>query len=732
MFPISYLLAILSFGAGMFCLIIAPKLHAQFSEAGMELPRLSTYFVNTSGWIPGGLFILSAVLLILFAALKIRNAAAVTSFITFLLMLACAALIPAALLLPYLKVMSGDVSPITAPVITAPHLTTDTPPKEQVDPEPVETVPVKPIPVEPIPEEPEAVTPEPVEAKLHSSMIPVNIPTGMSFTVSEPKLQALHDRGMQQLQKNLSEFAPGMTILVEGGGYDNAWLETQPMGGEMFAKHDLQVALNNQVLFFRGQRDDGRLPGMVITGSKVAEQGWDTKGFPAGYVWKPEHDIIADYEMFQGYCFPEPAWRMYHWTGKNREYLQQLYTALKGHDEYLWRTRDSNEDGLLETWCVWDTGEDGSTRLHQRGAKENWPYENAPGSRAPGLPEMPADSLMPIQSMDVMAYSYSGRAVLAKVAAELGTGDQADWQRAAEDVRQRVIQQMWDPERMACFDRDRHGQVLPELIHNNLRCMWYGMFTQQMADDFIKHHLLNPREFWTPVPLVSIARNEALFLSKPRNNWSGQPQGLTYQRAIHALERYGHYAEVTLLGEKLLPILIRNGQFSQQLHQTTGEPSLSNADGYGPMILAMQEYIARMHGIHIDVERGHVWWSGLLPDGWNTDTMSANGTRKQMAYSQQWGDRVFKMELQRNGKIKATINGQLAFTASPGTRVVTDLKGKPISVVGIDPEEQIIGVQAQGQYWIGTIQPNETHTLLPNSELKRIKQTAFDFPYTGR
>ncbi len=565
---------------------------------------------------------------------------------------------------------------------------------------------------------------------LHSSMIQVELKTGMTFTVDEPELQALHDLGMQQLKVNLSEFAPGMTILVEGGGYDNAWIETQPMGGEMYAKHDLQVALNNQVVFFRGQREDGRLPGMVIKGSKVAEEGWEETGFPAGYIWKPEHDLVADYEMFQGYCFPEPAWRMYFWTGKNRDYLKQLATALEGHDAYLWRTRDSNDDGLLETWCVWDTGEDGSTRLHSRGAKENWPFELPPGSNAPEVPKMPDDSRMPFQSMDIMAYSYSGRVVLAKIAAELKTGDEEKWKEAAEDVRQVVIEKLWDPKRYACFDRDRDGKILPELIHNNLRCMWYGLFTQEMADAFIKHHLLNPEEFWTPVPLVSIARNESLFLSKPRNNWSGQPQGLTYQRAIHALERYGHYAEVILLGEKLLPILIRNGQFSQQLDPDTGVPSLSNSDGYGPMILAMQEYVARMHGIHIDVEREQIWWSGVEPNSWSTISDLDQNALGNLAYTQKWDEHTFEMTLRRKSNLIGKVGGENAFTASTNVRIVTDLRGNLISAVGISTKEESFHVEQNGQHWDGKIAPNEVQTFGPNGSLKQLQQTPFDYPYS--
>lgn len=323
---------------------------------------------------------------------------------------------------------------------------------------------------------------------------------------------------------------------------------------------------------------------------------------------------------------------------------------------------------------------------------------------------------MPFQSMDIMAYSYSGRAVLAKIAQELGTGESSKWQAAAEEVRQRVIQKLWDPKRHACFDRDRDGRTLDELIHNNLRCMWFGMFKQDMADAFIKYHLLNPDEFWTPVPLVSIAVNDPLFFNGRKNNWSGQPQGLTYQRAIGALENYGHYAEVSLLGQKLLPVLIRNGyQFSQQLDPYSGEPSLSNSDGYGPIILAAHEYISRMHGIHIDVEKGQVWWSALADN------------EHDFSYTQRWGKHHFSLTT-KDGKLRAMVNGALSFESTTGSRVVTDLAGNLISVVGISPKPQAVEVQRGASSWSGKIQPNQVMQF-DGDQLILTAKVPFDYPY---
>jgi len=543
--------------------------------------------------------------------------------------------------------------------------------------------------------------------------------TAVTFHSGDADLQRLHDAAEEKLLRNLVRFTPTMQVLVEGGGYPNAWIETQPMGGEMYAKRDAQTALNNQLIFMLTRREDGRLPGMVIAGDTARRNGW-VENPPEAHLWFPEADLLADFEMFQGFCFPEPAWRMYHWIGKDRRFLELLRDALAGHDAYLWRTRDSNRDGILETWCVWDTGEDDAKRLTTRWAPNRWPFDQPPG--APGMPDPrdPAalrqywqrggegpESLdeirVPFQSMDVMAYSYSARATLAKIEAELGNKTKAaEWQNLAEQVRQTLIEKLWVPDRHACFDLDRDGNRLPELIHNNLRCMWYGIFTREMADAFVDNHLLNPESFWTPVPLVSMAINEPLFHNGLRNNWSGQPQGLTYQRAIDALERYGRFAEVTRLGQKLLPVLIRNDhKFTQQLDPITGAPSGQTDDGYGPMMLAALEYITRMHGIHLAVADGHVWWSAVDATGFTT--------------TQHWGNHSFKLE-SKDGTATLTVGGKKSLTITTGTRVVTDLSGKPLQIIGIHPEPQTVTLTIDGHTREITIRPNQIIEFTPGKD----------------
>ena len=62
--------------------------------------------------------------------------------------------------------------------------------------------------------------------------------TEVTFHSSDPLLQKLVDTAERKSLDNIKNFA-GRTVLIEGGGYEKIWLETQPMGGEMYAKRNL-------------------------------------------------------------------------------------------------------------------------------------------------------------------------------------------------------------------------------------------------------------------------------------------------------------------------------------------------------------------------------------------------------------------------------------------------------------------------------------------------------------
>ncbi|MBU6327844.1 MAG: hypothetical protein KGQ89_09455, partial [Verrucomicrobia bacterium] len=329
----------------------------------------------------------------------------------------------------------------------------------------------------------------------------------VQFRTSNSVLQKAFNEAEKQAKLNVRDFGK-YKIMVEGQGYRGVWLETQPMGGCMYAKRDIEVARNNQLIFMDFQREDGRLPGAIGFLPPFYKQG----------------QMVIRYQELQGDYLPLEAFDVYYWIGKDREYLKKLYTALEKFDNYFWKTRDSDHNGCLESYCGGDTGEDNSGRFSIRfgRAHHTWPFDYPPTY----------DSPMPMESMDMMSYSFGNRAILAQIAEILQNGQSEYWRSKALEVQKKLKEYLWIPERHACFDRDKNNAVMDVLCHNNLRCMYFGSFDQQMAEEFIKYHLMNPKEFWTPLPLPSIAANDPAFKNIPGNNWSGKSQGLTFQRSI--------------------------------------------------------------------------------------------------------------------------------------------------------------------------------------------------------
>ena len=449
------------------------------------------------------------------------------------------------------------------------------------------------------------------------------------FQTSDEKLQKIFDGAETQARKNIRNF-DGRRVMIEGGGYQKIWLETQPMGGEMYAKRDMEIGMNNQLLFMEFQREDGRIPGSIAL---------------------IDGKIVPQFDKFQGFCFPAPALNMYYLGGKDREYLNLLGRTLERFDAYLWRVRDSNGDGCLESWCQYDTGEDNALR-----------YGDAPGPWEKEYPP-PSCKVVPMASMDIMSYSYASRETLAKICYICGDDrSELAWTQKAQQIREKIGSYLWNERAGACFDRDKHGQSMKVMIHNNLRCMYWHSFTNRQAQIFVERHLVNPEEFWTKLPLPSVAVNDPLFRNIRQNNWSGQVEALTYQRAIRALENYGYHGLLRILGQKFLDAVSEQCIFVQQFDPFTGTPSVTGREGYGPAILAVLEYISRIYGVHIEGET--IFW-GCPNDG------------TEAVYEQEWNGNAYRLAHSRK-ESRGYINGKQIFTVKDQNhiRVTTDLYGQ--------------------------------------------------------
>jgi hypothetical protein len=538
----------------------------------------------------------------------------------------------------------------------------------------------------------------------------------VSYSTTDVLLQNLFDLAERKAADNVRVFSPNYTVLVEGGEYPFVWLETQPMGGVMYAKRNLQIAHDNISIFLENQLKSGRIPGMIIP---MNNNIWNLKDLQI----TDNGNLGVFSETLQGFFVPGPALELYYLLDRDTAYLSLISRSFEAYDTYLWKYRDSDGDGCLESWCQTDAGEDYLLRYDY--APFVWPFDYPPVEG-----KIPNDSTfikkywvasqyknythdknpMPVESIDVMCYSYTCRDVLAKISVLKKDGKEAYWRKKADEVLAKMMDYLWIPEKNAYFYRDKSNQIIPSLTHNNLRAMYFGAMTQQMADNFIGHHLLNPDEFWTLMPLPSIAANDPYFRNFPNNNWSGQPEGLTYQRAIKALENYGHFAEVTLIGNKLLGKIAQSKQFTQQFDPfTTGQ---NGQDGYGPTILAVLEYYSRMFGVYPE-----------------NDTIHFNGlpSEHNYSYSQQLDKDNYKL-VQDNKQITGLLNEREIFRSTAGIKVMTDRQGNILGIAGIDALAQNVKFETSGKSYRAKIEPNGLYQI-KKGKIRLVKKVPFDYPF---
>eukprot|EP00756_Hemistasia_phaeocysticola_P058542 Hpha_TRINITY_DN3517_c0_g2::TRINITY_DN3517_c0_g2_i1::g.25584::m.25584 len=342
---------------------------------------------------------------------------------------------------------------------------------------------------------------------------------GATFFSSDETLKRIYDHAEACESRNTKEFLPGLDNVVEGKGYDNVWLETQPMAGAMWAVRNLTQAVANQLIFMRTQRDDGRLPGMVTT---------DGHGNLSSVYCIGANATDGGESLLQGQYFSHPAVDVAFFLNLSSTpaarsdtlaYLRELHTVLERFDAWMWRARSGS--GPLRN-VLWTPG------------SSDWGGDGFDGYQGYSPP---------FSSMDMMSYAYSNAAALRRTSVLLSNSSGArHWSGRMKSVAASLKQTLWDTARSACYDKDSTGRTVDVLMHNNLRCMWHGAFDQTMADAFVSRHLRNTSEFWTPFPLPSIAANDPKFKpGLPGNCWSGPSEGLTYQRAVRALLNYGYH-----------------------------------------------------------------------------------------------------------------------------------------------------------------------------------------------
>ena len=473
------------------------------------------------------------------------------------------------------------------------------------------------------------------------------------FTTANGAWQAAYDKALKVLAGNV-QLMPRyhLPVLIEGSTYQGVWMECGPHESLVYRKVRPDVARATHMTFFELQRADGQLP----ANNKVTETGFG------------QIQMVVP--------IAATAWELARATG-DEALLHATYTACGMWDAWLLRYRNTRGTGLTEGFCTYDTGHDNSPRW--AGIPPQCPNKDAKYF-PPGL-------ALPRLCPDLSATTYGARRALAEMATALGRTAEADrWTEQAETIRRLILDTLYVAGDAAFHDLDADGKFVRVRSDILSRMCGEHVVDQAMFDELWARQLHNPKAFWTPYPLPSIAADDATFVKPiPSNSWGGASQALTALRAGRWMEHYGRAAEFAVMMDAWGRALVADMTFRQQMDPWTGAFTVEGQPDYSPAALVMMDYTWRLAGLteqaddlHWNVRPGHAA-ADRATFAMKTDT----GVTAEMRYDGKGAD------LRLAGKAVARIDGT--------GRLVTGKDGKLVALTGIDERPQDVTLRTDGK-----------------------------------
>lgn len=192
----------------------------------------------------------------------------------------------------------------------------------------------------------------------------------------------------------------------------------------------------------------------------------------------------------------------------------------------------------------------------------------------PAVSDNPADVT---EGVDLQCYIYREYLAMAILSSRLGmTSDAKAYQQKARELAEGVRRKMWSAPDASFLNIDsRTGKFVPVKTWTNFVPLWVGIATKTQASQMIRAHLLNPREFWSPNGIRTIAASEPLY--NPRSGyWQGPVWVLSNYLVMHGLYNYGYRKEAAQLAQETVDMLLadlrKTGGMNENYNPETGEP----------------------------------------------------------------------------------------------------------------------------------------------------------------
>lgn len=193
----------------------------------------------------------------------------------------------------------------------------------------------------------------------------------------------------------------------------------------------------------------------------------------------------------------------------------------------------------------------------------------------PAVSDDPADIT---EGVDLQCYIYREYLAMVILATNLGNEEDAkSYKEKAHQLAELIRTKMWSvPDRTFLNIDSRTGKFIHINTWTNFVPLWVAVATKAQADQMIRAHVLNAREFWSPNGIRTIAATEPLY--NPHSGyWRGPVWVISNYLVMHGLENYGYKKEAVQLARETVTLLVQDlhktGGMNENYNPETGEPT---------------------------------------------------------------------------------------------------------------------------------------------------------------
>ncbi|MGW1842334.1 MGH1-like glycoside hydrolase domain-containing protein [Streptomyces sp. NPDC001966] len=277
------------------------------------------------------------------------------------------------------------------------------------------------------------------------------------------------------------------------------------------------------------------------------------------------------------------VWEVYAKSG-DRAFLREMYPKLVAYQDWWYRNRDHDRDGLAEYGATVDPANDSPEQRRLAAAWESG-MDNAPrfdaGLGTGTVANRAADGTLlgysiDQESVDLNSYLAADQGYLARIAGAIGRGaDARHWKQRSTATSAAVRTTMYDPAD-GWFHDIALGTGAPLTARGRgiegAVPLWTGTASAAQARA-VRDKLTDPAEFATTVPFPTVAKSSPYF--SPTAYWRGPVWFDQAYFALGGLRRYGYGKDADALTDRLLTHasgLTGNGPIMENYDPTTGAP----------------------------------------------------------------------------------------------------------------------------------------------------------------